>query len=355
MKFAHLYFLIAGLLLTNVMVVNGQQKISGIVLNDGKEPIENASVFLNNTSYSAFTTAEGTFSLEVPDGSYELVVYQYGYSAVIHPLVVDQPLEVMINLKPISLDLRGQEVTADRDPAWYKNLEIFKQSFLGESRNGKACELINPTAMILDRERETGHLKGWATKPLLIRNKHLGYDISYVLEAYERDGRLSSYAGYVLYRDIPGLVLKQKHLKARERAYRGSAIHFVRTLIEGTSEEEGFQLRKFTQKDREWVLIPAAFNEILSVEKDGIYLQGSGRYQLTYMKEKPELGRTKTSNPHGANITRYGQTSELEFLREKVKLSASGAINPPLGIMFSGYMGWEKVGDAVPLDYQPKP
>lgn len=355
MKFAHLYFLLATLLLTNVVVVNGQQKISGIVLNDSKEPIKNASVFLNNTSYSAQTTNDGAFALEVPDGNYELVVYQYGYSAVIHPLVVDQPLEVLINLKHIRLDLQGQEVTADRDPTWYKNLEIFKRNFLGESRNGKACELINPTAMILDRDRETGYLKGWATKPLLIRNRLLGYDISYVLETYVRDGRLSSYAGYVLYRDIPGLVLKQKHLKARERAYRGSSMHFVRTLINGTSEEEGFQLQKFTQKDREWILIPAAFDEIVNVEKGGIYLHGSGRYQLTYMKEKPELGRAKTSNPHGANITRYGQTSELEILQEKVKLSASGAMNPPLGIMFSGYMGWEKVGDALPLDYQPRP
>lgn len=332
-----------------------QLEIKGSVFDENSEPVENASVFLNNTSYSTSTLEDGTYSFQVPEGNYELVVYQYGYSTVLYPLSVDQPLEVKVNLKPLSMELIGHEVSAYRDPEWYKNLDVFKRNFLGVSRNGKACSLINPTAMILDGDPNSNVLKGWANSPLIIRNKHLGYNITYVLVAYEKNENLSSYAGYVTYRDIPGLTLKKKHLNARERAYKGSMMHFVRSLVAGNAEEEGFQIQKFYKENWEWVLVPVSFDEILSYEEDGVYLKGSGRYQLTYNKEKPEIAHGKKSNPTGTSIIGYGQVSEIEFLQEKVKLIASGAIEPPLGVMFSGYMGWEKVGDAVPLDYQPQP
>lgn len=332
-----------------------QVVVKGIVLDENQQPIENTSVFMNNTSYSTLTAADGTYELQVPAGNYELIAYQYGYSSITETMGVHHPLEVNINLKPLSVDLVSQEVTADRDPQWYKHLEEFKRGFLGVSRNGKACDLLNPTTMILDGDLENDYLKGWARQPLLIRNKHLGYDISYVLETYEREGGLSSYAGYVSYTDIPDFPLKKKHHKARASAYRGSTMHFIRSLIAGTAEQEGFQIQKLVSKDWKWVPVPATFDEILSVEDDGFYLKGSGRYELTYNKEKPEIAHTKVSNPTGAKITPYGQISELEFLQRKVKLLPSGAMDPPFGVIFRGYMGWEKVGDALPLDYQPNP
>lgn len=340
-----------GLLLTSLAW--SQVEIKGSVLDENNEPISDASVFLNNTSYATNTLDDGSYLIEVPEGNYELIVYQFGYSAISHPFEADQSLELNFKLEPVSVDLVAHEVSASRDPSWYKNLEVFKRTFLGVSRNGRACELINASEMILDGDPKSNTLKAWANSPLIIRNKHLGYMITYILEAYERNESISSYLGYVTYSDIPDMKLKKRHINARERAYKGSNVHFIRSLIAGTSEEEGFQIEKFKRKNWEWELVPATFDEILSYEEDGVYLNGSGRYQITYQREKPELAYSRVPDPTGRRFVGYGQVSEIEFLEEKVKLSASGSIDPPLGILFSGYMGWEKLGDAIPLNYQP--
>ena len=355
MKMTHLNSPAFVLLMLNTLIVTAQFNVAGTVLDEDKAPVEDASVFINNTSYSTQTAMDGTYSLMVPEGVHELVVYKNGFNSISYKLVVEQPLEVRVNLKPLSVDLEEQQVTADRDPEWYRQLKVFERNFLGESRNGKACELLNPTAMILDGHPKKQYLKGWAKTPLQIRNKHLGYDISYVLETYERDERHSSYVGYVMYRDLPGVTLKRKHLKARERAYKGSTMHFVRSLIEGSAAEEGFEIQKFKTDGWPNNFESVSFEELLSQEEDGVYFKGQGRYLLTYRREKPELSYSKVVNPTGTNVVPYGQVSEMEFREDKVKLLPSGALDPPLGIIFSGYMGWEKVGDALPLDYQLNP
>ena len=48
------------------------------------------------------------------------------------------------------------------------------------------------------------------------------------------------------------------------------------------------------------------------------------------------------------------QESEIELVAAQLKLLPSGKIDPPLGVVFRGYMGWEGMGDALPLDYQPQ-
>jgi hypothetical protein len=42
------------------------------------------------------------------------------------------------------------------------------------------------------------------------------------------------------------------------------------------------------------------------------------------------------------------------FLKVKeVVLDKSGSISQPLGIVLEGYLGREKIGDMLPLDYMP--
>lgn len=47
-----------------------------------------------------------------------------------------------------------------------------------------------------------------------------------------------------------------------------------------------------------------------------------------------------------------GQVSIINGFRQ-VTLYENGMFLPTAGLYFEGYMGWEKVGDLVPFDYDP--
>lgn len=323
-----------------------QMTVQGSVLDARGVPINEAEVFLNNTSYSTKTDDDGTYTLEVEPGIYELIVYKRGFKPVVHPLQVDQPLDVQIKLSELTVRLKQHQVNADRDPEWYRNLKVFEENFLGSSKNGRGCEILNPHVLILDKDPSSGHLKAWADEPLLIRNKHLGYDITYVLEEYYQQGQKYTYLGYVRYMDTPGLKLKKRHFQARKQAYYGSVMHMIRAIQGLNTQEEGFELRRLVEMEDGWEPEPAEFEELVNLEKGDVFLEGSGRYRIIYMNERPEFAYL-----HNRPGISAFQVSEIEFSVSRVKLLPSGGIEPPLGIEFKGYMGWERIGDALPMDY----
>lgn len=47
------------------------------------------------------------------------------------------------------------------------------------------------------------------------------------------------------------------------------------------------------------------------------------------------------------------QTSVIYLQTDEVLLEPNGNIVEPLHVFFEGYWGWEKLGDMLPLDYQP--
>lgn len=342
------YLIVALLLMTgfNPHTI-AQVVIKGRVMSEEDKPIAEAEVFLNNTSYSTKSGADGQFQLEVEFGSYELIVYKRSYKPVVYPLLVDQPLDVQVRLSELTVRLKQQQVTADRAPEWYENLAIFKENFLGSGKNGRSCRILNPQVLVLDGDAERGSLRAWANEPLLIRNKQLGYDITYVLEEFTQNKEKFSYLGYVRYMDTPGLELKKKHFKARQSAYEGSVMHLIRSILDAEVKEAGFELRRLVKNGNVWNSEPAEFQQLVHHANEYVYLQGPGVYSARYIHEKPELAYSR--NRSGIHLF---QVSELEIKVDQVKIWPSGAIDPPLGIEFRGYMGWERLGDALPLDYE---
>lgn len=351
MKMARLHMLIMLFSFFARVDAFGQYQLSGTIRGEDQNPIQEASIFINNTSYGTESLNDGTYSLQVEKGHYEIVVYHHGFEAVSYSIMVDQPYEIDFNLKPLTVELEDQVVEASRDKRWYRNLGLFKRSFLGESYNGLSCEILNEHKMILDRKQQTNTLKGWANEPLVIRNERLGYEITYVLKSFKADGSTYSYLGYAQYRDIPSLELKRKHFRARKRAYLGSDSHFFRELYNGNAKEAGYSLSSTDTVD--WIEKPVEFEDLIVRREDGVYLKGHGKFKLTYRKERPSWAYIRSTYIRPPRLLPLVQESEIEFVGSEVRLLPSGKIDPPLGIVFGGYMGWEGIGDTLPLDYQP--
>ena len=59
-----------------------QIRISGKVLDENNNPIEAASVYLNNTTIGVSTNVDGAFELTIKEGVYELIVSYISYKTI---------------------------------------------------------------------------------------------------------------------------------------------------------------------------------------------------------------------------------------------------------------------------------
>jgi hypothetical protein len=179
----------------------------------------------------------------------------------------------------------------------------------------------------------------------------------------------------------------------RRKAYFGSIQHLIRSLYEGTAEEEGFEFRSierienpkrpdqrlidaakakfaqstdpeekdslqrnFLRKERlspyfdrlKDSLVPNS--ELITRDRKGrYYLTFDGLLLVTYTKEAESdeyLNQLPPRKPRW-------QQSILKLESEKVEIFPNGTYGNRSGIFLEGYMGWEKVGELMPLDYHP--
>lgn len=94
------------------------------------------------------------------------------------------------------------------------------------------------------------------------------------------------------------------------------------------------------------------YNTYISKLSDEVILSFDGYLQVVYAKEKEEPGYVLTLSAFQKRQPTY-QTSVISMKGNPVKLEKSGTVSAPLALVFEGYWGWEKVGDMLPLDYEP--
>ncbi len=368
------------------------------------KPLEFVTIFITNTTLGTLTDERGSFVIALNPGKYDVAVTMVGYGPVIYPLEISaentRPLSpVLFKLVPTEKELDAVSVKAKRDESWYDNLEIFKDNFLGKSAVSKKCKLVNPETLIIVYDEKSNKLTVTAKDLLVIENPELGYKVSYLLIefVYDFQEKYVTYLGYPKYEFLKGKKARENRwAKNRRTSFKGSAMHFARALRETRLEKEGFNLRRLIRKPNpnrpteeqledarrqlrlrgSAVLLDAddplsiilsktglpkiveildttqvPYSDYLQINGEKVKMAFEGYFQVVYVGEKEELAYVTTS--FGTRKPTF-QTSVI-FLRDKeVFLEKSGSFSEPLGIVFEGYWGWEKVGDMLPLDYMPE-
>lgn len=336
-----------------------------IVDIETEEPIPNASVFLANTTFGTSSDTEGKFSLYIPDGSYEVIIRILGYEGLTFNLPSSrvQPQGYRFKLVSVDEDLDEMEVSDVRDPSWYRNLDDFKKFFLGTSENSRDTEILNELSMILDDQSIPGTLIASSRDILKIDNINLGYRLEYLLTSFQNDYKsgIVTYSGFPLF--IPDSNLskgKQRRVERnRQEAYYGSMQHFLKAVYKGTTVSEGFEMRRlFREADPDR---PGKFKDrVDTVQLTSIairtnrekreFLEFSGHILVTYLNEKESF-------LYAQGFRRGQQTYQSSIMRmsvDSVEIFENGSLSDPFGIIFEGYMGLERVGDFMPIDYVPE-
>ena len=240
---------IVGLLLS--IQLQAQTTLKGRVVSaETGEGLPRASVYLSGTTLGTVTDDEGNFSLSnLPNQPFDLNASFVGYQTGVVNIASTGTAPITISLKA-DVKMLGEVVVRADDRLWSQYGQKFLKDFIGTSAFAEQVTLLNPEDLILDFDNEEKLLSIFASKPLIIENKALGYRLTYWLDAYEYSYRTGQviYKGYPFFEDLAqkeGSKRKVKQwTKNRASAYNGSFTHFVSALYRDQLKEEGFKVDK---------------------------------------------------------------------------------------------------------------
>jgi hypothetical protein len=241
------------MILNPVSKANSQLiEISGIVNQElSGDPIEGASVYLDNTTTGTSTADNGTFSFSTRHtGEQTLIISFVGFHTASYPVDLDKPATLRnlnIELRPNRIDLDDIVITADNSE-WQSNYDAFKKEFLGTGLLASKSSIQN--RWVLDFVRTpSGELFATASAPLIVENRALGYQITVGMKEFL--WKLHNDTGLMMF-DLnfseltPETIQEEKEWAAnRERTYRGSLQHFLQSLYHDELSRNQFDVVRF--------------------------------------------------------------------------------------------------------------
>lgn len=341
--------------------------ISGVVYNkETNQPLAGASVFAQNTTNGTATNAEGKFSLQLPAGGYDLVVTYTGFTTESKRVSAADPdnRNIVFEIKPKEKEMEAVSIVSTNEvkDGFKKYGSFFIDQFIGKSANSASCSIKNPEVLKFFFSKKKNRLKVTATEPLLVENRSLGYNIRYTLDSFTHsyESQVSYYTGYPLFEEMTpsGSEQQQQWAKEREKAYKGSILHFMRSVYKKELKEEGFEIQfliSYSNSSKDTAFKPKNIYTALNYQKDDstqtvAFRPNQQTIGVIYTKEKPAAGFLDD------NKTEYKdfQFSILNFLPgEMIFIEQNGYYFEQNDISISEYWTWEKVADQLPYNYVP--
>ncbi|MBD3275487.1 MAG: hypothetical protein GF372_09265 [Candidatus Marinimicrobia bacterium] len=334
----------------------GQNTVRGYVLDDSTGlTLAGANVFLNNTTLGSATNEQGYFEItNIPPGRYDLVASYIGYELQTRSLVLEAQDTLRRNFSLEPSPFQGDEVVVEEEYPKRRKRQIqrFREIFLGETRLARFCSIQNPEVLIFMLDDFRGGLHVYTREPLIIINDGLGYKMSVHISRFVWSDHAKYFVTRTQYTElVPRAPTDRiRWENNRREAYRGSRKHFLKSLIEGNMWNEGFQVvhQPYATSLRSAgimglsgthsTMIPNPHEEFIQVaETDGQFLldfQGSLHIEYRRRSEKSfiKIRYPVSLDEYGNVVIPPGLTDVLGFFQE------------------GGQWGKERMADALPTD-----
>lgn len=322
------------------------QEIKNMVLDaNTKEPLEAVSVYFNETTIGTTTNGNGHFSLtDKVSPNATLVISFVGYETRLFSLEEIRALDVVyLQEKATSLN----EVVLERD-YWSreKKLKIFRREFLGNDVASASCKISNEDDIRLIYIESQGVLYAYCDIPILIKNKHLGYDVKYNLVDFEVKFKQSLsglklvesvyYSGTSLFAER-NKKTKKKHLSQRKKEYLGSALHFMRSLAKKEVIENNFEVYIKDPSGTSNLFFPVNAYQYLVVEE-----QEDQNVKLTV--DNREIVISYDKNVQSTLVTKADSNTFI--------IDSFGIHTPVDKMFFGGYFGLKRIATMLPADFK---
>ena len=324
------------------------------------KPLVAVSVYLSNTSIGCITNEKGEFIIHnIPTGKYDLVISCIGYETFSTTINSRNLNDLFVELKPKVKQLEDVVILSYEKDGWKKYGNLFLENFIGTSSNAEDCKILNKDAIKFNHSKSKNLLNAFATEPLIIENKALGYTLHYDLQqfSYNYNSRLLLYLGFPYFTEMKA---KTKHRKKvwqnkREDAYEGSVMHFMRALYQNKLAENKFEVRKIVEKDRMNYL----YTQLLSgdsiayaLDSVTVALEFPDKLEVTYKGRKApgEYLKLFFAQHNGDYSSSYIKLMDAE----NIQIASNGSYYNPLNLISIGYWAWsEKICNMLPYNFVP--
>jgi len=389
-----------------------QIHVEGIVTrsSDGK-PLSGASVYFEHTTVGTVTDSSGAFSLSVTArGPRQLIVSYIGFQRHVENIGAGTA-ERFFNIKLDKKETTLQEVVVKADDGWRKWGTLFTDLFIGTSAYAKHCTILNKEKLRFVYAKATNTLHVYADEPLMLENQSLGYSIRIDMEkfSYELNTKYLFYEIHSFYQQLRAESIGdlKKWEKNRLDVYKGSTMHFYRSLFDSSFIKQGFKVYRMIAPDlSEWERISVLYHQYAgntndfekSVNKDSL------KYYHKILKQGPDNETIDTDslqfhefaskqdsatislNFNGRLLVMYtGKDAPYEYLVATGVVAAPGQpvrqTNPVLlrensfleltdhlpievyktgaikndDLLTTGYFAWlNKMATSLPFDYNPQ-
>lgn len=353
--------------------------LSGQIILQGKirdvqthQPIPGASVYFNNTSVGTSTDSAGEFVLrssQLLDG--ELVVSSVGYEKWSTRISADDASGKRFVVEMKAKEKLIKDVLVLSDASRQKWLAIFKDQFLGITKEAERSVIKNLKDIYFTAGNEAGSFKAYADSPLVIKNNQLGYVLYFDLIEFGYNSKEGStyFFGYTRFESMGDT---KKWVKNRKRCYLGSSKHFFRSLIRDQLKKEGFNAYQVVPMLQEGVAstkrlsIKANNQPMMAVPclaADILKRDSTDANQYIVTLKKNQLMVTSDWEPDilSSLVTkvllsrRNGKyDAEVNAPEGTIMLNKNGIVLNPLSITYQGYWIYEKAANMLPDDFQPE-
>lgn len=268
-----------------------QSGIKGKVLSEKGQPLQNASVFLPNSTTGVYTNEKGEFILvNLPSGSITIAVTYVGYEAANVTVPASaRDREYVVTLKPQNNQLQGVVIQSPDGGGWKKWGRLFTDAFIGTSSYAGNCIIQNKENVRFAYSAGTNQLRAFCNEPLIIENKDLGYKITVTVVDfyYDLSTKVVDYQTYALFTEIQGSDIDRTIWKKnRVKVYALSILHFMRSLYENRLASEGYQVRLVERKaNTEKYRVQRLYENVYSRIRDSLSTNKSKEQDLNKLVE----------------------------------------------------------------------
>lgn len=354
-----LFFISAPFLLaaqTSYYIVKGK-----VIDKNTKAPLQGASIFAQNTTFGEASDPNGNFSIRLPEGGYSLVVTYTGYETenmrINHASSQDSGLVFELSPKEKALEEVSIAISNEVKDGWQKYGVFFTDNFVGQTKFAKQCVIKNPEVLHFYFSKKRNRLKVLAKEPLIVDNFALGYTLKFAIDSFtnEYNTKTNLFIGYPFFEEMKGSPEQQETwAKNRSAAYKGSMLQFMRSLYSRSLQEDGFELQFIIKSNNEEYPIPLKdVYGALNYSKDDStntveFFPNQNEVAVIYNNEKPEEAYLQQDG----SAKKPFQLSTLTFSPgESVVIEQNGYYYDQADIITNGYLGFKKIGDMLPYDY----
>ncbi|MGZ3822905.1 MAG: carboxypeptidase-like regulatory domain-containing protein, partial [Mucilaginibacter sp.] len=383
-----------------------QLTIKGRVINHAdRKPLANVNVFLKNTTIGDKTSDDGSFTLQLAKSAkYQLIVSFIGFGTYQQEIQVNNDITLPdIEIFTKTVVLKEVSIKFKSDPYRQRNLEWFKDDFLGTSELAKECKILNPHVLDLSYDETSGTLTASSYDFLVIENRALGYKVKYLLTNFTRSKPDNNtlkihFDGSILFEELKGSPSQEEEWKRRrEDVYEGSFIHFLRAAVSDKLEQEGFRVLQYanyynpkrppedliTSKIKQFEILksqgtkwsdsltywqkmsrlPGMLREvrhyplnmrdlIKPVGEQNMYALGCDydALHITYNKQGRFSKHVQTENLDNIANT---ETTILSFSAPYIYFDGNGGVVNPDGKAFKGAWVKRRIAEFLPENYEP--